>query len=143
MQCASEMGYDVNGMFGMSDMLGVADMLNNAFMPAPGQMWGLNTSPQIRNLFQTLPYGARQNAMRTGQNNLGTPNLGVGQSDFVPSGSVVEVDEKMSKRRELKMQMHLAVENEEFERAAEIRDMLKNLETADLEGRATCDSETD
>jgi len=50
-----------------------------------------------------------------------------------------EVDEEMSKRRELNMQMRIAVENEEFEKAAELRDKIKELEA----GRRTkCNSET-
>jgi protein-arginine kinase activator protein McsA len=40
----------------------------------------------------------------------------------------VEIDEDMSKRRELNAQMRIAVENEEFEKAAELRDKIKELE---------------
>jgi protein-arginine kinase activator protein McsA len=35
----------------------------------------------------------------------------------------------MRKRRELYMQMHLAVDNEDYEKAAELRDMIKALES--------------
>ena len=40
---------------------------------------------------------------------------------------VSEVDEQMKQRRELNVQMRIAVENEDFEKAAEIRDKLKEL----------------
>jgi len=40
----------------------------------------------------------------------------------------VEVDEKLSKRRELNMQMRAAVEKEDFEKAAQLRDEIKELE---------------
>jgi len=40
-----------------------------------------------------------------------------------------ELDDEMKKRRELQMQMRVAVENEEFEKAAELRDKLKELES--------------
>lgn len=39
----------------------------------------------------------------------------------------VEVDEKMSKIRELNVQMRAAVEKEDFEKAAELRDQIKEL----------------
>ncbi|MDR2599519.1 MAG: UvrB/UvrC motif-containing protein [Oscillospiraceae bacterium] len=41
----------------------------------------------------------------------------------------VEVDESANIRRELNKQMRIAIDNEEFERAAEIRDELKALNT--------------
>jgi excinuclease UvrABC helicase subunit UvrB len=40
----------------------------------------------------------------------------------------VEVSDEMRERRELNMQMRVAVENEEFEKAAELRDKIKELE---------------
>ena len=39
-----------------------------------------------------------------------------------------EVDKEMQERRELRMQMHRAARNEDFERAAELRDKLKAME---------------
>ena len=39
----------------------------------------------------------------------------------------VKADEKMKELRELNMQMRIAVENEEFEKAAELRDKIKEL----------------
>jgi hypothetical protein len=52
----------------------------------------------------------------------------------------VEVDDEMSMRRELNVQLRAAIENEEFEKAAVLRDKIKELEA----GRSTiCDSETD
>jgi len=39
-----------------------------------------------------------------------------------------EVDKEMKARRELRMQMHKAARNEDFEKAAELRDKLKEME---------------
>jgi len=39
----------------------------------------------------------------------------------------VEVDEKMCKLRELNVELRTAIENEEFEKAAELRDKIKEL----------------
>ena len=51
----------------------------------------------------------------------------------------VKVDEEINLRRELSAQMRAAVEKEEFEKAAELRDKIKELEA----GRTVkCDSET-
>jgi len=44
-----------------------------------------------------------------------------------------EIDEEMKHRRELHAQMRAAVDNEEFERAAELRDMIKELERTGLQ----------
>ena len=63
----------------------------------------------------------------------------------------IEVDEEMKMRRELNAQMRVAVANEEFEKAAELRDKIRALESADAQqtcgmsdtGRKEqCDSET-
>jgi len=44
-----------------------------------------------------------------------------------------EIDEVMQKRRELHAQMRMAAENEEYEKAAQLRDELKTLESNNLE----------
>jgi len=54
-------------------------------------------------------------------------NCGCGQNKT--KGKDVEVDKEMSMRRELNKQMRIAVENEEFEKAAELRDKIKELES--------------
>jgi len=51
--------------------------------------------------------------------------------------SDVEVDEEMSKRRELNAQMRAAVEKEDFEKAAELRDQIKALEAQAKEPKQT------
>jgi len=54
-------------------------------------------------------------------------SCGCGQNRTM--GKDAEVDKEMSLRRELNKQMRVAVENEEFEKAAELRDKIKELET--------------
>jgi protein-arginine kinase activator protein McsA len=52
----------------------------------------------------------------------------------------IEVDDEMSMRRDLNAKLRAAIDNEEFEKAAVLRDKIKELEA----GRSTiCDSETD
>jgi len=64
---------------------------------------------------------------------------GCGQSPVKIANPNVEVDEEMSLRRELNAQMRTAVENEEFEKAAVLRDKIKELEA----GRnKSCGTET-
>jgi hypothetical protein len=57
----------------------------------------------------------------------------------------IEVDEEMKARREMNVQMRAAIASEEFEKAAELRDKIKELEnlSAQRAGRSIqCDSET-
>jgi len=52
-----------------------------------------------------------------------------GCGTLTPDVKNIEVDEKLLQKRELNKQMRIAAENEEFEKAAEIRDKLKKLES--------------
>jgi len=52
-----------------------------------------------------------------------------GCAALTPDVKDIEVNEKLKERRELNKQMRIAAQNEEFEKAAEIRDRLKELET--------------
>ena len=51
-----------------------------------------------------------------------------GCGESLQDNQTAATDELLTKRRELNAQMHIAVENEEFEKAAELRDKLKELE---------------
>lgn len=134
-QCASESGYNIEEMFNLGQMF------NFGSMSMPMQMFNRSASPIFGGIMGIFPSAMTQNAETMGQG--GLPSCSCGHSTHNRSTSNVEIDEKMSKRRELKMQMNAAVQNEEFERAAELRDMLKELEAADTERSAKCDSETD
>jgi hypothetical protein len=107
---------DMHNMRGMHDML---DMLGevSGFMPLAIPVIKANA---------VFPFTMRRNPGMIEQEN--TCNRNCGKS-AAREGST-EVDEVMSKRRELNMQMRAAVENEEFEKAAELRDQIKELEAS-------------
>jgi len=80
--------------------------------------------------------------MQTGLGKIiqGSPfHCGCGQNVSENGVPNVEVDEEMKKRRELNAQMRIAVENEEFEKAAVLRDKIKELEAGRIK---PCDTET-
>ena len=156
--CAAESGYNIGSMFDLDNIFG-RDTFNDlmfpmrgisGFMPVAIPMIQTNTmSPgQLFDLLTT-----RQGMGKISQ---GTPcKCGCGKT--AAENFNIEVDEEMSKRRELNAQMRTAVENEEFEKAAELRDKIKELEANKTRetvsppetesfsdtGRSTkCDSET-
>ena len=141
-QCAQESGYDMGRMFDRGFIFGQ----------------GLNTNPDQYNLDSIfdrshladfmLPMRGRVGdfmpmAIPVMQPNVMLPfafkrrpdilehentcSCGCGKSAAM--GDNNEVDEEMSKRRELNMQMRAAVEKEDFEKAAELRDKIKELES--------------
>ena len=114
--CASESGYDIGQIFdSMFPIRGVS-----GFMPM--------TIPMMQTYAQ-LPF-----IMKPGMGIGMTPVHGqadscaCGCTKSAPGEMDVEVDEKMIKRRELNMQMRAAVEKEDFETAAKLRDKIKELE---------------
>jgi len=148
--CAIESGYDINKMFELESFGGIQSVFD-ALLPMRSNISGF--IPMAIPMFQTnpmLPFGMR--------NRRGTPEAGetcscgcgqsIGQNVF--KNTNVKVDEIMSKRRELSAEMQAAVLNEEFEKAAELRDKIKALESASKEEVTTpgvaernekCDSE--
>ena len=120
-RCAAESGYDIgkmldfgnvfDGMFPMREMNAFVPMLVPLMRSNP--MFTFTRQPISGMIERTNPCQCRK------------PD--------------VEVDEIMSKRRELNAQMRLAVENEEFEKAAVLRDKIKELEAG---GVKQCDTET-
>ena len=107
-QCATGAGYD------MVSLLDVTSMFE-AFAPilGPGRYY--------------LPVSNRTPAKAPAK----TPSLDATCScDHSTAETVIDIkDAVMAQRRELNMQMRIAVANEEFEKAAEIRDKLKELNT--------------
>ena len=161
--CAAESGYNLNKMLdfdsffgsdpfagfmfptrGISGFLPMAVPVVRANTMFPGQLFDLlTTQPGMSKINQETP--CKCGCGKTGVNYTGVDNTGI------------EVDEEMSKRRELNAQMRIAIENEEFEKAAELRDKIKELEAKKTRdtvsppetegspetGRSTkCDSET-
>jgi len=135
MQCAAQSGYNIN------QMPGNGQMLNLGNVSMPGQMFNRNLSPTIGSIIAMFPYMMQQGGGLPENHN--TCASGCGTNETASTTQSVEIDDEMRQRRELKMQMNLAIESENFEKAAELRDRLKELEKVRAEGRITCDSETD
>ena len=132
-ECAAQSGYDIESMFDLGsmfdDMLPIHKMLGrrsgiSGFMPM---------AVPVMSADAVFPFKLRQH--RGGELHGGLQGdlhggAGVcGHCTETKKGNV-EVDENMSKLRELNVQMRLAIESEEFERAAEIRDQIKELKTS-------------
>ena len=129
-RCAAESGYDIGKMFALGNVFdGMFPMREmNAFVPMLVPL--TRSNPMFSFTRQPL------SGMIEGT---GPCQYGCGHGAAVNGKPDVEVDEIMSKRRELNAQMRLAVENEEFEKAAVLRDKIKELEAG---GVKQCDTET-
>jgi len=142
--CAIESGYDIEKMFDLNpgnifdSMLPMSSNISG-FIPLAIPMLNSNTMFPFTRMPRRgmIEQGDSCTCGTCGQNVLKNTNI--------------EVDETMKQRRELNAQMHTAVANEEFEKAAELRDKIKALESAGTEQKSSlqgternekCDSET-
>lgn len=119
-ECAEQMGYGYQSFFGSDSPMG-------GFMP--------NGYPFMGSMFPSMPsaFGFLTPVMFTA-----TPQMGILiQNTAQTSGAAdiplqnAEVDADMKKRRELNMlreQMRKAADSDDFERAIELRNMIKELE---------------
>ena len=115
-ECANESGYNIEQMFG--------DMFTGMF---PMQKRMASLMPMAIPVLQIdagFPF--------TAQPRIKTQNPGSEAKQCTCGcGTVaqnIEVDEKLKQRRELNAQMRIAAENEDFEKAAELRDKIKELD---------------
>jgi len=116
-KCAAESGFDMGQMFDFGSIF-------EGMLPMRGSLGGF--MPMAIPVMQTnalFPFTMQRRPGMIEQEN----SCCCGQKAAKETG--VEVDEEMSERRELNMQMRAAIENEEFEKAAELRDKIKALET--------------
>jgi len=118
-ECAAKSGYDIGRLF---ETGGAFD----EFFPMPGWSGGfLPIAIPVMDVSPGLSFMARPGIRRLAQQ-AGLSDCGCGAgADGCQSP---QVDDEMKKRRELYMQMRTAAENEEFEKAAELRDKIKELE---------------
>jgi len=114
-------------MFG--DMLPVL-----AMFPMQKRMESLMTpSLQMTDMFPMfgletrIPTGSRAHAGSSGIQPATKP-CSCGCKAVTHDVSKIEVDEKLNQKRELNKQMRIASQNEEFEKAAEFRDKIKELD---------------
>jgi len=113
--CAAESGYLFPIRRGISGFMQMAVPMIQA-----GAMFPFTMRPGLGKIEQGSTCSCGCGSSKTGETN-------------------VEVDEVMKERRELSAQMRAAVEKEEFEKAAELRDRIKELEAG---RKMKCDSET-
>jgi len=146
-QCAAESGYDIEKLFGSGSMLNTNHLseignLFNGMFPMLGNVNGfMPVAIPVVNTNKYLPFTMQT---RTGKIDQGEP-CDCGCGTVKPRETNIEVDEEMKLRRELNAQMRAAVEKEEFEKAAELRDRIKELEATGSPGtgrKPKCDSET-
>ena len=160
-QCAMESGYDIDKMFDLgqftdlgssSDLgqfndLGLRSMLE-AMLPMRNSISGfIPLAIPMISTNSMFPFTTQFRRGMIEQEESCT--CGCGKK--VLKNTNVEVDETMSQRRQLNAQMRVAVANEEFEKAAELRDKIRALESAgaeqsdsrqEAERNVKCDSET-
>jgi len=124
-KCAIESGYDIGQMLDLGNIF-------DGMLPLRGGIGG----------FMPLAIPVMQNNAivpvaihpRIGMIEQGNPcDCGCGKNTAQVTNT--EIDEEMSKRRELNMQMRAAIESEEFEKAALLRDKIKELEAAGLHSK--------
>ena len=139
-QCAAESGFDIEGLFNFGSIFEEMFPMRgfSGFMPIAIPMQSVNSM---------FPFTMRPLSGMIEQGT--THECGCGGSAVFSTN--VEIDEEMKQRRELNAEMRLAVANEEFEKAAVLRDRIKALESASAQkncgtqetGRMEqCDSET-
>jgi len=117
-ECAAKSGYNMHDLFDVENMFqGFFPILNgqNAFTPMSAPLMGFSMPYRLAALpmvDQCSIYG----------------DCGCDCGKVASDDRIAEVDEEMKDRRELYRQMRIAAENEDFEKAAELRDKLKEME---------------
>ena len=118
-QCAAEAGYDVESMFNTDNFFRVSFPLQGrqrGFLPLP--IFGFE--PMFG--YMQLPHMRLQSNECARENTCETP---------VQEDSSAQVDTEMQKRREinvLREQMRFAADNDDFEKAALLRDQIRQME---------------
>ena len=120
-ECAANLGYNMEEMFDFRSMMSGFNPLftgRNYFMPQmlPFTGFGMPSFFTVRPLIEAGSCSADQKC---------------GCSERAASDTGSEVDGDMKERRELYMQMRAAAESEDFEKAAELRDKIKEMESQD------------
>jgi len=139
--CAAESGYDIGQIFNFGkiadhgNMLDLGSIFDGMFPARTGVSGFLPMAIPVMQSKTMFPFTTPSHRGIIVNSDPCSCGCGTGSTRV----SNVEVDEEMSKRRELNALMRAAVEREDFEKAAELRDQIKDLEARrDLK----CDSET-
>jgi len=123
-QCAAESGFDIGQMLDFGQINELGNIFDGMF-PMRGGVGGF--MPLAIPVVQSntmLPFTIQPHRGMIDHRNACDCGCGNSQTKV----GTVEVDEEMSKRRELNALMRAAVEKEDFEKAAELRDQIKAIE---------------
>ena len=128
--CATESGYDIGQMFDFGGIFGLNqngdknDLMDLMFPMRSGIGGFMPLAIPVVQSNTNFPFTIQH---RRGMIDNGNA-CQCGCGNKATKVSTVDVDEEMSKRRELNAMMRAAVEKEDFEKAAELRDQIKELE---------------
>ena len=122
--CAAKSGYDYGSVFDTGSIIeGLFPLFAGRKKFVPTAM-----PVSVMGVIPAMPFFARQHTGIAGRVTGQSGECNCCGENTTTDETVVKVDEKLKERRELNMQMRTAVENEEFEKAAELRDRLKDLQ---------------
>ena len=121
-ECAEQAGFDIEKVFSIGNIFEeIFSILNRNSRYAPAAVPAMSSNT-------TLPIATHADIGKQTQDSECNCDCGYDCRTSLSDILVDGVDDNMRKRRELYMQMHLAVDNEDYEKAAELRDMIKDLE---------------
>ena len=133
--CAAESGFDIGQMLDLGHQSELRNIFDGMFPTRNGISGFMPMAIPVIQSNTIFPFTTQSHRGMI----VNSDPCGCGCGNNPTKVSNVEVDEEMSKRRELNAMMRAAVEKEDFEKAAELRDQIKDLEARrDLK----CDSET-
>jgi len=130
-ECAEKEGYDFGRMFD-ENLAGSRNSFGSFFPIFGGQpgysplaipVFGFGTPMTLR-----LQPQNEANPLAGSQECQDEGSCSCGKNGVNDTCNEVDIDIDMKTRRELRIQMHKAAQNEDYEKAAEIRDILKELE---------------
>jgi len=124
--CAAECGYDINKFFNREQSFDIGSLLSGIFPVREGFNGFMPPAIPVIRSTAFIPIAVQSNNAVRGA----TDMCNCGCETGTVRRPNTEVDEEMKQRRELNAQMRAAVEKEEFEKAAELRDKIKALETS-------------
>ena len=116
-ECAAKSGFDIESFFNTENVF-------QGFLPILGRMDGYMPTPAM--WLDPFPFAA---GFRPGLPAQGACDCGC--EKVTPNAPATEVDEEMKKRREMNLlreQMRLAAESDDFEKAIELREKIKEME---------------
>ena len=124
-ECAAESGYDIANMLDLSSLFGSSQLVDFMLPMHRGSGGFMQLTIPMMQKSAMFPFTLRPGVGMIGQKSA----CSCCSENGAVSKSNTEIDKEMSKRRELNALMRIAVENEEFEKAAILRDQIKELES--------------